>query len=479
MYDVLVIGCGVTGAACAYALSRYDLRIGILERSSDVANGTTKANSAIVHAGFDPAPGTLMARLNVRGCALMPELCEKLDVPYINNGSLVLAFDEGDLAHIRELYQRGVANGVPGMKLLSAEEVRAMEPELSGEVQGALYAPGAGIVNPWELALAMAECAVRNGAELHRDTAVTAIERAADGSFTVRTDKGDFSAKYVLSAAGVSCGEVRAMLETPPYTIVPTRGQYYLLDKAEGSRVKRTIFQCPSEKGKGVLVSPTVHGNLIVGPDAVPGEADDTATDTAGLNAIAAAARRSVPGVNLRDNIRNFAGVRANSDRDDFLIEESAAFPGFFDFACIKSPGLTAAPAIGEYAAELLKNAGLPLTEKADFIDRRRRVRFKDLSPAEKNAKIAEDPAYGRIVCRCETVTEGEILDALRSPIPPASINGVKRRVGAGMGRCQGGFCSPRVHELIVRELGADWLSVCLEEPGSELLRYETKEARA
>ena len=479
-FDVLVIGCGVTGAACAYALSRYQLKLGILERSSDVACGTTKANSAIVHAGFDPAPGTLMAKLNVRGCAMMPSLCEKLDVPYRNNGSLVLAFDEGDLAHVRKLYDRGVANGVPVMKLLSAEEVRAMEPELSDEVKGALYAPGAGIVNPWELALAMAETAVRNGAELYRDTAVTGLAKNADGSFAVHTDKGDFSAKYVLSAAGVSCGAVRSMLEQPPYTIIPTRGQYYLLDKAEGSRVNCTVFQCPSDKGKGVLVSPTVHGNLIVGPDAIPGAADDATTDTAGLNAIAAAAKRSVPGVNLRDNIRNFAGVRDNSDRDDFIIEESAAFPGFIDLAGIKSPGLTAAPAIGEYALELLKKAGLDLIEKADYFDSRSHVRFKELSPAEKNAKIAENPAYGRIICRCETITEGEILDALRSPIPPVSINGVKRRAGAGMGRCQGGFCSPRVHELIVRELGADWLSVCLEEPGSELLAYETKkEVRA
>lgn len=480
MYDVLVIGCGVTGAACAYALSRYDLQVGILERSNDVANGTTKANSAIVHAGFDPAPGTLMAKLNVRGCEMMPALCRKLDVPYLNNGSLVLAFDAADLDHIKKLYDRGVANGVPGMKLLTGEAVRAMEPELSDEVAGALLAPSAGIINPWELALAMAETAVRNGAELHRNTAVTGIEKCADGSFTVHTDHGDYAARYVLSAAGVSCGEIRAMLEQPPYTIVPTRGQYYLLDKAEGGRVSHTIFQCPSEKGKGVLVSPTVHGNLIVGPDAIPGAADDCTTDTAGLNAIGSAAKRSVPGVNLRDNIRNFAGVRANSDRDDFIIEESAAFPGFIDLAGIKSPGLSAAPAIGEYAVELLKNAGLALTEKAEVIDSRRHVRFKELSDAEKNEMILREPAYGRIICRCETVTEGEIVAALHTPIPPVSINGVKRRVGAGMGRCQGGFCSPKVHELIVRELGVEWLSVCLEESGSELLSYETKkEAQA
>jgi len=475
-YDVLIIGCGVTGAACAYTLSKYDLNIGIAEAGSDIAAGATKANSAIIHAGFDPRPGTLMARLNVRGAALAPELCRKLDVPYRNCGSLVLAFSASDLTHIHALYERGVANGVPDMKILTGEEVRAKEPNLAPNVIGALWAPTAGIVSPWEYALAMAETAVRNGAELHRNARVTDIEKTPDG-FSVRTEKGDFRARYILSAAGVHAGEVRGMLETPDYEIIPTRGQYYLLDKSEGTRVGCTVFQCPDERGKGVLVSPTVHGNLIVGPDAIPGAADDTGTDSAGLAAIALAAKRSIPSVELRQNIRNFAGVRANSAGHDFIIEESQAFPGFIDLAGIKSPGLTAAPAIGEYAAELLRSAGLALREKAGCIDRREHIRFKELSAGERNALVAEDPAYGRIVCRCETVTEGEIVSALRSPIPPASINAVKRRVGAGMGRCQGGFCSPKVHELIVRELGTDWLNVCLEDPGSELLAFETKEA--
>jgi glycerol-3-phosphate dehydrogenase len=478
MYDVLIIGCGVTGAACAYTLSKYALRIGILEARSDVAAGTTKGNSAIIHAGYDPTPGTLMARLNVRGAALAPLLCKKLDVPYRNCGSMVLAFDEADLAHLEKLLARGRANGVPGLRILSAAEARGREPALSEAVKGALWAPSAGIVNPWEYALAMAEIAVLRGAELHRSTAVTGLEKTP-GGFVVHSTRGDFSARYVLSAAGVSCTAVRAMLEPPDYHIIPTRGQYYLLDRAEGESVGCTVFQCPNEKGKGVLVSPTVHGNLIVGPDAEPAEADDTSTDSAGLRAIAVAAKRSVPGVDLLQSIRNFAGVRANSDRDDFIIERSAAFPGFIDFAGIKSPGLTAAPAIGEYAAELLAEDGLVLREKPGCVDTRRVVRFRELSAAERSALIAKDPAYGRIVCRCETVTEGEILAALRAPIPPTTINGVKRRVWAGMGRCQGGFCSPRVHELLVRELGLDWLDVCLEEPGSEVLAYETKKEAA
>ena len=478
MYDVIIIGCGVVGAACAYSLSRYDLKIAVLERSNDVANGTTKANSAIIHAGYDPVPGTLMARLNVQGAAMAGEICRKLDVPYRQCGSMVLAFSDEDLEHIQKLYQRGTANGVPGMSLLTGEEARALEPQLAPEVKGALLANSAGIICPWEYALAMAETAVRNGVELKRETRVTGLRRV-EGGYAVATDKGVFSARYVLCAAGVDSGEVHGFLEEPGYTIVPTRGQYYLLDKNEGGRVDRVIFQCPNEKGKGVLVSPTVHGNLLVGPDAeVVTGAHDTAVTAEGLAAIAEAARRSVPGVDLRANIRNFAGVRANCKGDDFLIGESRENPGFFHLSAIKSPGLSAAPAIGEYMVELLEKAGLSLSLREHFVDERRRVKFRELSQEEKNELIRREPAFGRVICRCETITEGEIVAALHSPIPPRSLNGVKRRCGAGMGRCQGGFCSPRVHELISRELGIPFPDVCLEEDNSPLLVGETKQGK-
>lgn len=474
MYDVIIIGCGVSGAACAYTLSRYDLKIGILEAGSDVASGTTKANSAIIHAGYDPEPGTLLARLNVRGNEMAEALCRRLDVPFKKCGSFVLAFSREDMEHLGSLYERGLRNGVKGLEILSRDRALAMEPQLSDKVAGALWAPTAGIVSPWEYALAMAETAVRNGAQLHRRTRVEAITRTPEG-YELATSRGSFRAKYVVSATGVEAAKTRAMLEEPEYRIIPTRGQYYLLDKSEGPRVSHVIFQCPSEKGKGVLVSPTVHGNLIVGPDAIVTDGHDTSTTAEGLAAIGEAAKRSVPGVDLRQNIRNFAGVRANTNVHEFIIEESKAFPGFIDVAGIRSPGLTAAPAVGEYVAELLGRAGLALNERAGFIDSRTRPRLHEMSAGERSAMIAKDPAYGRVICRCESVTEGEIVAALRSPIPPVSINGVKRRVGAGMGRCQGGFCSPRVHELIVRELGIPWLEVCLEEPGSEILVEETK----
>ena len=473
-YDVIIIGCGVVGAACARSLARYSLRVGILEASNDVANGTTKANSAIVHAGYDPLPGTKMARLNVSGTAMFPNLCQLLDVPYRNNGSLVLSLSEEDDATLKTLYARGLANGVPGLELLDREQTLALEPNLSPAVRGALYAPSAGIVNPWELCCAMAESAVRNGVELHLSAPVTAIERTEDG-YRLQTPKGEFSARYVVNCAGTRSDRIAGLVGDHSFTILPAKGEYFLLDKSEGQRVEHVIFQCPSKLGKGVLVTPTVHGNLLVGPNAAPADPEDTTNSAEGLAFVRASALRSVPGINFRDNIRNFAGVRANADREDFILEESAAAPGFIHAAGIRSPGLSAAPAIGEEVVDLLRQAGLALREKPAFLDGRKRVRFHELSEREKNELIARDPRYGRIICRCETVTEGEIVACLHTPIPPVSVNGVKRRVGAGMGRCQGGFCGPRVQEIIARELGLDPTQVLMDWEGTWVLCGETK----
>ena len=474
MYDILIIGCGVSGASCAYMLSKYDLKIAILDKSNDVANGTTKANSAIIHAGYDPAPGTQMARLNVRGAELAKEIAANLDVPCINCGSLVLAFDEADLEHVKKLYDRGCANGVPGVQILDSAQLHEMEPEISEGAVGALYAPSSCIINPWEYCLAMAETAVVNGAELFLNREVTGID-FEDDHFIVETTEGTFEAKHVISATGVHAGDVRSLVEPPAYTIVPTRGQYFLLDKDEGKRVSHTVFQCPNEKGKGVLVSPTVDGNLIVGPDANVGDSEDTSTDKPGLDAIKVAAQKSVPNINFRMNIKNFAGVRANSDQSDFVIERSGKYPGFIDIACVKSPGLTAAPAIAEDVVKMLAEDGVELTEKTQFVNSRKRPRIEKDDADRRNALIAENPLYGRIICRCENVTEGEIVAALHAPIPPTTINGVKRRVGSGMGRCQGGFCTPKIHEIISREMGIDMLDICLEEPGSEILKFRSK----
>lgn len=474
IYDVLILGCGVTGAACAYALSKYDAKVLVLEASNDVANGTTKANSAIIHAGYDPKPGTKMARLNVLGNQLAGEICEKLDVPFQRIGSLVLAFSPEELPQLQTLFTRGLENGVPGLRLLSAEEVHEMEPNLADTVRCALYAPSAGIVNPWEFCLAMAETAVKNGVELRLRTPATAIRRE-DEHFVVTTPNGEFPARYILNCTGVYADKVSELICPKRFTIMPSKGEYYLLDKSEGTRVKHTIFQCPSKVGKGVLVSPTVHGNLIVGPNAEDSAPDDTTNSADGLAFVRKMAVRSVPSVSFRENIRNFTGVRAKTEIDDFIIGEDPDVPGFFQFAGICSPGLTAAPAIGLEAVSLLQKAGFCPPEKSNYDDSRRRIRFHELCDAEKNELIARDPRYGRVICRCETVTEGEIVASLHCPIPPVSVNGVKRRVGAGMGRCQGGFCGPRVQEIIAREYGISPTEVLMDWDGTWVLCGETK----
>ncbi len=475
MYDVVIIGCGVTGAATAYELSRYNIKTAIIEAENDVATGSSKANSAILHAGYDPKPGTLMAKLNVEGNKLAFEIAEKLNVPVERCGSLVIGFDAKDEEHLRSLYQRGIENGVPELSLISGDEARELEPNLSGDVSMALLAKSAGIINPWDYTLAMAEVAVKNGTELFLNTRVTSIEHG--DHFVIHSSKGKvFESRYVINAAGVNSDIISEMVGEREFSIVPTSGEYYLLDKSEGSRVSRVIFQCPNDLGKGVLVSKTVHGNLIVGPDAVITTRGNTATVAAGLTYVRNTALRSVPSIQFRENIRNFAGVRANTEFDEFYIGESMSAKGFLNLAGIKSPGLTASAAIGRYAGELLRDMGLDLVEKEEFDDTRPVIRFKELSDEEKNDLIKKDPAYGRVICRCETVTEGEIVAALHSVIPACSVNGVKRRCNAGMGRCQGGFCSPRVLKIIARELGIDETEVLEEKEGSNILYSRLKE---
>ncbi|MBR2740040.1 MAG: NAD(P)/FAD-dependent oxidoreductase [Oscillospiraceae bacterium] len=475
MYDVVIIGCGVIGAAAAYELSRYDLKIAVLESENDVATGSSKANSAILHAGYDPKPGTLMAKLNVEGNELAFRIAEKLHVPAERCGSLVVAFDEKDEEHLNELYRRGIENGVPGLSIISGDKARELEPNLSEEVRSALLAESAGIISPWDYTLAMAEVAVKNGTELFLNTRVTSIEKGE--CFTVRSSKGKtFKTRYVINAAGVNSDVVSEMVGDREFSVRPTAGEYYLLDKSEGERVSRVIFQCPNELGKGVLVSRTVHGNLIVGPNAVETDRGNTATTREGLAFVQETAKRSVPGIQFRENIRNFAGIRANTEFDEFCIGESRSAKGFLNLGGIKSPGLTAAAAIGRYAAGLLKDMGLELIEKESFDDTREAIRFKELSDLEKNELIKRDPAFGRVICRCETITEGEIVAALHSVIPARSINGVKRRCNAGMGRCQGGFCSPRVCRIIARELGIDETEVVEEKEGSNVLYSRLKE---
>jgi len=475
MYDVTIIGCGIAGASLAYQLSQYDLRVLVLERENDVSMGTTKANSAIVHAGYDPEYGTLMAKLNVRGAEMMEPLCRALSVEYRRTGSFVIALNETDLPHLQKLYKNGVKNGVPGLRLLSGEEARAMEPHLADTVCGALLAPSAGIVDPWGLCIAEAEVAVRNGVELRLRSEVRGVEDHG-GRYVVHTSSGDVETAYLVNCSGTHGHEISAMVGPREWDAHPSRGEYYLLDKSSGGLVQHVIFQCPTVRGKGVLVSPTVHGNLIVGPNAQDADdADDRKTTLSGLDEVADSSRRSVPCLDLRQSIRNFAGVRAVTSESDFILRPSASSPRLLHICGIKSPGLTAAPAIAEYALELLGGMGLTLCRKSSWDGGRERICFRKLSETEKAELIRRDPRYGRVICRCETITEGEIVAAIHSPIPPCSIDGIKRRAGAGMGRCQGGFCGPRVLELLARELGSNPMQIPQDGDGTRLLIEETK----
>lgn len=475
MYDVTIIGAGISGCSLAYELSKYNVNALLLEKENDVSVGTTKANSAIVHAGYDPEPGSKMAEYNVKGCAYTRELCEKLDVPYKNIGSLVVAFAEDEMKTVQELYDRGNENGVPGLEIWDAEKLSKEEPNLSKEAKGALYAPTAGVVSPWELAIALAEVAAKNGVEVKLNTEVTNIEKA-EGGYKISTNQGEIETKYVVNCAGIFADQVNEYINEKKFTIVPNKGEYYLLDKSQGELVNHVIFQCPNEKGKGVLVSPTVHGNLIVGPNSIPTDTSDLGTTSDGLEFVREAALKSVPNINYRESIRNFAGLRARTGVHDFFIYEDEVNKGFFNMAGMASPGLTSACAISRELVQTMGEAGLELKENESFDEDRHVVRFKHMSHEERAELVKKNPLYGKIICRCETVTEGEIVDALHRPIVPTSIDGIKRRCNAGMGRCQGGFCGPRVQEIIARELGIPQEEVVKDRVGMNIITGETKE---
>lgn len=475
MVDVVVIGTGIMGACVARELSRYNLNVVVLDKENDVSNGTSKANSAIIHAGYDAVNGTLMAKYNVLGNAMFEDLCKEIEAPFKRVGSYVLAFTEEERPHLELLYDRGVKNGVPGLEILEGAEVLKREPNLNPNIVAALYAPTAGIVGPWEFVIKMLENAVENGVEVRLNSKVVDIQKV-DGGYKVVTDKEEILTKTVINAAGVHADEINDMVSKKHFNIIPRKGEYFLLDKVQGTLVKSVIFQCPSKMGKGILVSCTVHGNLITGPTATDVESkDDVGNTIPEMDLIRREAVRSVPSVNFRDNIRNFAGLRAESDTGDFIIGEAEDAEGFFNIAGTKSPGLTSAPAIGvDVAKMVVEKLGNP-TKKAKFKKNRHQIHFMDLTPEEKAEVIAKDPRYGRIICRCESITEGEIVDVIHRTLGARTVDGVKKRCRPGMGRCQGGFCGPRVQEILARELGKNLDDIVLDKTGAYILTGETK----
>lgn len=452
-YDVLIIGAGVTGCAIACELSHTGLKIALSDACDDVAMGASRANSAIVHAGYDCVPGTLMAKLNVRGNEMFDDVCESLNVPLLRVGSFVIAFGEEDEKELNNLLERGRANGVPGLEIISGERAREMEPKLSDDVTAALWAPTAGITCPYELTIAMSENARANGADILLRKRAAAIDYAND-EFTVKFEDGtSVSAKYVVNAAGVYADEVARLIGDDSFTISPRKGEYMLLDK-QALCVGTVIFQTPSKLGKGVLVSPTVDGNIFAGPTAQDKvEKNDTQTTPEGLAELKKFSLKSVPTLNLHQVITSFAGVRAQPSTGDFIIRPSDKNARFIHAAGICSPGLSSAPAIAEYVRGLIKEAGADTAERADAIYVREHAKpFRQMDADERAEAYKRNPLYGRIICRCETVTEAEIVDAIHRGA--TTVDGVKRRTRAGMGRCQGGFCAPRVMEILSRELG-------------------------
>ena len=461
MYDILIIGAGVVGCALARKLSQYQGKIAVLERAEDVADGASKANSGIVHAGFDAKPGTKKAYYNVKGAKMYGDLARSLGVPYNPIGALVLGFSEEDRATLQKLYDQGQKNGVEQLRIIERDEILALEPNTNPDVVCALYAPTSAVVSPYEMTLALSYHAAQNGVEFIFDCPVEKVYEDHD-TWHVETPKGTIEARAIINCAGVGAADIHNMISDQPMEIIPRRGEYYLLDSTVKCPFSRTMFQVPSKMGKGVLISPTAHGNALLGPSAEDiDDAYDTATTRKGLDFVLEKCRLTWPKVNTRPVITTFAGVRAHPASDDFIIGPVHGAPeNAFEAVGIESPGLTAAPAIaeelGEQVAEHLKlpaariiKAPVPLLKP-----------FAAMTDAERAAACKKDPDYGRIVCRCEVITEAEIRDAIRRPVGAKSIDGVKRRTRAGMGRCQGGFCSPRVTEILCEELKVSPLEI-------------------
>ena len=471
MTDVLIIGGGICGSAIARELSRYKINITVLEKGIDVSSGTSKANSGIVHAGFDAEPGTLKGKLNAKSNAMFDTLAKELDFSFRRSGALVLCFDDKDIPKLEDLKARGEKNGVKGLTIISRDELLNLEPNISDDAVAALYAPSSGIVCPYEMTIAFAENAVQNGAKFIFNEKVISVSKSGE-IFTVKTQSGkEYTSKILINAAGLYADEINNMLSGHKLKIQPRKGEYSLFDKAVFGFVNHTIFQLPTKLGKGVLVTPTVEGNMLIGPNAEDVDYKTyVSTTEEGNKEIFEKAELSVKNIPYKQVIKSFSGLRAHESSNDFIIGEADDCENFINVAGIESPGLSSAPAIALMVVDIIKQKHC-LAQKDDFNPCRRPViRFRDLDNESRDRVIKENPAYGRIVCRCETVTEGEILDAIHRPLGATTVDGIKRRTRAGLGRCQSGFCSPRIVEILARELGVDITEVTSSVKGSNIL---------
>ncbi|MBB6632025.1 NAD(P)/FAD-dependent oxidoreductase [Clostridium algidicarnis] len=476
MYDVTIIGAGVIGASIARDISKYELNACVIEKAEDVSSGTSKANSAIIHAGYDANPESMKGKLNAKGNAMFDKLKEELDFPFKRNGSFVLCFEKENMYKLENLKRQGELNGVPNLKILSKEEILDMEPNISEEVVAALYAPTGGIVCPYELTIALSENACKNGVEFKLNTKVENIIKK-DDRYIIKTNNGDIESKVVINAAGVFADEINNMVSEDKIQITPRRGEYCLFDKAAGDMINGTIFQLPTDMGKGVLVTPTVDGNLLVGPNAMDiDDKEDFTTSKEGLDDILKRATKSVKNIPMNQIITNFSGLRAHSNLDDFIIGEARDAKNFVNAAGIESPGLSSAPAISEVVLNIVIKTLNP-SLKSNFDPIRKSIpKFREMNNDERRELIAKDPKYGKIICRCELITEGEILDSIKGPLGATTLDGVKRRTRAGMGRCQGGFCSSRIVDILSKELNVPVTMIKKNKGNSNILVSENKE---
>ena len=478
MFDVTIIGAGVIGCSISRELSKYNLKTCVVERSSDVASGTTKANSAIVHGGFDAKPSTMKGKLNAKGNAMFTDLAKELDFPFKRNGSLVLCFDNKNMGDLEHLLEQGKENGVPDLVILDGDQVREMEPNVTQSCVGALYSPTGGIVCPYEMTIALAENSFSNGVEFRFETDVKNIEKSSD-HYTIKTNKDDIETKIVINAAGLFSGEINNMVSKNKINILPRRGEYVLFDRVAGDLIKKTIFQLPTKLGKGVLVTPTVDGNLLIGPNAI--DVDDKAnldTTREGIDDIVLKAQQSIElPFPMNMVITSFSGNRSTSDTDDFIIEESKDAKNFINAAGIASPGLSSAPSIATMVVDMVIEKLVP-SRNAKFNPIRKGIRkFREMSNEERKEVIKEIPEYGTVICRCETVTEGEIIDSIRRPLGARTLDGVKLRTRAGMGRCQSGFCQTKVLDILAKELNIPRSEVTKSGGKSILLTGENKQS--
>ncbi|MEA2076974.1 MAG: NAD(P)/FAD-dependent oxidoreductase [Candidatus Marinimicrobia bacterium] len=474
-YDIVIVGAGIIGTAIASVLSKYDLSICVLEKTNDISNGASKANSGIVHAGYDAKPGTLMAKFNAEGTSMYPELCERLDVPFRPIGSYVIAFTDDDIKTLHELKERGEKNDIPDIRILSRDELLLDEPNLNPEVKAALYAATSGVVSPYELSIAFMEHAMDNGAKLMLETPLLSIKNKSV-NYILQTPDNELETKIVINAAGAFGDEIHNMVLQATFKLQARRGEYFLLDKYAGDSVNHIIFQCPTDLSKGVLIAPTAHENIIIGPNAEDvNDPEAVETTQRGLDEVWDSSLKSLPALAKDQVITTFSGMRAEPSTGDFIIQDYDEAPGFIDVAGIKSPGLSAAPAIAEYVTDLVKKY-IKLKNKDNYKSGRRKiVRFHTLSYEEKAALVKENPQYGRIICRCEGVTEAEIVDCIHRNAGAHTLDAVKRRTRSGGGRCQGGFCAPRIIDILSRELKIPKEQILKDSSESRIIFGKTK----